>query len=986
MNASRTCVSCIVVFLVVILVISGCSSITDSLILQATGSWYQSKTQAVMAEIPAEPTSGYSLSETSPHTHAPAALVKLPPAATVPYTALPDYGVTDPIADRAKAAQREQDLEELAADTSRVPAYVPESKPILRTQANSIAAARYEHARRELEPDTVGEFNRLVHWAPSFDGSTQDRRLATDYSLLVSVAVNHIDRPNFCIALAGAVYALAPGDPVAIGNLASAILSAGERRFPYTGMEKQLAPYRADARVLYEHAVACSMITSGGNAMWTLRSLTPLVNLGNLLVDLNELDQAKSVLLSAKTLDPTSWFAALGLATCYEALGRSDLAKAVLEDERLNPPASIAARKTTEKLMKETDEYVGLPIESPEALFVEGLEAMRSQEILTSADFISQLDQSERNKMRYFIEHLPIQGSYQAPEITLVSQYASLRAINNPLGQAAVQDFVEAVGVYAIRAGFSGIGRMEDSMENLGMSVSYNFDIADVMAHPEKYEDFDAEVDVQGEEQLEARLAEMEQLALQAERELATGKTTSVIALGAMVDPSIAILGLDLNRYADPMNIVMQQYNLAIHNRKANTYGAYLFSVNQRARKAVDDILINAVGKFKSIADREQQESDQLAKREAAAHDAGQNTDTAEWKLRWHALHVKYFKEYNDVSNVAWNQATSVATVNYLQKVKPQAESLYYDVIRHVALISDPEVRAQKERNLRATIDQNVYQGLETVLKAFASLEYLEEWDCGCDVKGLLQQQEAERKAIEVAENDRIARNKGEKKRFESGEIPESSPLFKKLDEYGTDLNIPFIPFMTGRISCARTVVEFKADLSSIGGPNLNYDYTQSAATGATTHRGGMEIGFNRDAGSGVSAGATLSIGGSLSMDGKGVVTDYSAAGAAKITIGAGGAAVGVGGEVTVGPQGVVSYDTSVSATGRLSTGVGGGEVTMESSIQRGNSLSAQVEANLNPMSTRIDQAMNTQADGKPEPIQVDTSMQKELWNGRFSF
>ena len=95
------------------------------------------------------------------------------------------------------------------------------------------------------------------------------------------------------------------------------------------------------------------------------------------------------------------------------------------------------------------------------------------------------------------------------------------------------------MNLFGIRASFSEIGMKETTMENLGMSVSYNFDMQDVMAHPEKYEDFEAQVEVEGEEQLEARIAEMERLAMQAERELATGKPASVIALGSMTDPSI---------------------------------------------------------------------------------------------------------------------------------------------------------------------------------------------------------------------------------------------------------------------------------------------------------------------------------------------------------------------------------------------------------------------------------------------------------------
>ncbi|MDX9938326.1 MAG: hypothetical protein WCY74_03725 [Sphaerochaetaceae bacterium] len=985
MSISRPGRACVCVIIAMMFLGVGCSSITDTILRQQVSSHYPSIPMADTYHVPLEDVRGIDAGWFEPMDREIVPLVETPPYISPVFVPLPDHGSSVSSAQEPDYVLEEKASEELVHDLSAISPYVPSPKESLRSQAIEIAEARYAEAISGLEADMFGEFHRLVRWDVSFDKMMKDSTLAREHSYLVSVVVNHIDRPNFSVALAASVFALDVEDPISIGNLASAILSAGERRHPYAGMEPLLAPYREDARILYAYALACSLAGSSENPSWTLRSLTPLVNLGNLLVDLKELEEAKAVLLAARTLDPTDWPAALALASCYEAQGRRDLAKRILEDERLRVPAMIAARKAAGASLEETDVYVGIPPHAPDAQFEQALTAMRDQDILTAADFIGQLDQSDRNKMRHFIENLPVQGSYQAPPITLVSQFSSLQAINGPLGLAALNDFAEAVNLFGIRASFSEIGMKETTMENLGMSVSYNFDMQDVMAHPEKYEDFEAQVEVEGEEQLEARIAEMERLAMQAERELATGKTASVIALGSMIDPSIALFGLDLNRYADPMNIVMQQYNLAVHNRKVNTYGTYLFSANNRTRQAVDQILAGVTGEFKKIAEREEAASEQLAKQETAARDAGQDTDTAQWRLRWHSLHVTYNNQYNNVANVAWNQATMLAATNYLQKIKPNVEALYYDVIRHVAMISDPDVREQKEKNLRAIIDQNVFQGLVIVLNAFSALNFAEEWDCGCDVKNLREQYDQEQEAIEKAENERIARNRGEKKRFESGEIPESSPLFKKLDDYGTDLDIPFIPFMTGRISCARTVVEFKADLSSIGGPKLDYGFTESAATGATTHRGGMELAFDRDIGSGFNAGATLSVGGSVSMDGKGVVTDYSATGSARISLSAGDSSLSAGGEVSVGPNGVVTYDTSVSATGSVGSAIGGGEVSVESSIQRGSSMTARAEANLNPFSDGLDTALNSDADGNSSPLQVDTSMKQELWNGRFT-
>ena len=114
------------------------------------------------------------------------------------------------------------------------------------------------------------------------------------------------------------------------------------------------------------------------------------------------------------------------------------------------------------------------------------------------------------------------------------------------------------------------------------------------------------------------------------------------------------------------MNTVMQQYNLAVHNRKVNTYGNYMLYANNRTRQAVDQILAGVTGEFKKIAEREEAASEQLAKQETAARDAGQDTDTA--NNSGASLHSPTTTEYNMSRTSAWNQATMLAATNYLQR------------------------------------------------------------------------------------------------------------------------------------------------------------------------------------------------------------------------------------------------------------------------------------------------------------------------------
>ena len=471
----------------------------------------------------------------------------------------------------------------------------------------------------------------------------------------------------------------------------------------------------------------------------------------------------------------------------------------------------------------------------------------------------------------------------------------------------------------------------------------------DAAAHPEKYENADPNVTVTGKEEFKANMMALKGDATKAKADLAAGNTGSTIALAARLDSFVAILQIDPMQYADPMNIVMQKYNFAVHNRKFNIYSRYLYSVNKRTFRQIHEIYTNASRKYGEIAIREKAALDQLIAQIEAEHKSAMDHSemTAEDQLRIHAVHTQYQNEYNSTATTSWAQATQVASVAYFTKIKPTAEKFYYDVMRHVALITDLAVRERRDAMLHDGISSAVGSGLQNVLMAYGSTKYTNEWDCGCDVGSLLQQREAEREEKDAEENARIARNMNAKKQFDSGEIPESSPLWKRLDEYGADLNIPFIPFLSGRISCARTVVKFNFSLPFPGMPQISTSMVQSENTGAATYGAGLKLGISKDVGSG-KAEANLSLSGTVSTDGQGVVSNYSVtAGTGASVAVKGGTTVSVSGQVTFGPNGASDSDFSAGVSQDFSNTFGGtATVGIEASTKRGCTLSGKVEQN----------------------------------------
>jgi hypothetical protein len=358
----------------------------------------------------------------------------------------------------------------------------------------------------------------------------------------------------------------------------------------------------------------------------------------------------------------------------------------------------------------------------------------------------------------------------------------------------------------------------------------------------------------------------------------------------------------------------------------------------------------------------------------------------AKWRLMEHNIHTRFMNEYNMRAEYEWKEATMVAAKAYADKIKPRAERFYYDVFRHIALISDPEAREKKNREFEQMLIFGVGQGLENVLGAFGSMPYVQEWDCHCDIGSLLADAEREEKELEQIRQEQEAREQQERRRFESGEIPPSSPLFQKLDAYGTDLNIPFIPLLSGRVSCARSTFTLAAEFPTALSPKATYTFTESAFTGATTHAAGLEISVSGEEGS-LSSAATLNVQGSISLDGHGTVTDYSVTGAGSVNAGLGPVSGRIGAESGYTSKGGLTADASGGLTAVLDGAYGRStEVTIEASARRGSTLSVQAEQNLNPYSGEINSFLkDVSKESVGDKFPFSTSVKKELWSGKFA-
>jgi hypothetical protein len=837
-------------------------------------------------------------------------------------------------------------------------------------------AAEYSvFSQKNLKAEDLSEYSRAVTWTPVFNGEKPNPTMAKNYSFSVSSVTNYFNKPYFIMAYATAVFSLDPKSITSANNLAAAIAIAGKRLYPDKTKAKNLEPFNKSAEAIYLYALSLSMDKN----TYTDESLVSLINLGNLYIDMNKLDEARSLMQAARKQSPYSWDAAIGMAAYFHSINKPDKARAILDDENLDRPQTLMVAKKASKALEKTKD---LPIDSPEELYKENIKTITSEPIVTAADFMAQIDEEKAIEMRRFVENLPPQGSFKAPSIKKLTQYASLKAINSPQGESAVKDFADMLQRYSISS-FASLGQDQMKMlERLGIDADMNVDLNDVVRNPEKYRNMKKKPKVKVDKSaIKEKMDDWKREGQRAKADMKKGDASGLADLVSQYDPSIAILQIDPYDYADPMNVIIQKHNFAVHNRKSNLYRGYLHSINRRLHRALNEILEQY---RKKITEAKAVKEKQLEQFNAQKKAAGAKAYSAEWKLREHNIHVAYFNSCNNAAEVAFGSAANLTATTYTQKIKPTIEAYYYDVIRHVALISDPEVRIQKDTELRQSIYSAMVYSLSMVGAAHSSFEYHDEWDCDCDIASLLQQREMEAEERRKEENDRIQSNKAAKKAFDSGEIPESTPLFKKIDGYGFDFDYFFFK---GRMSPARTTVRFNMKLPIPGSPEIFLSQSVSEFTGTGTYGQGIKLTLGAKQG-GVQAGAYFDLSSSVTMDGQGVVQDYSVTAATGLRVSANNTSLSVGGQLTFGPGGEVR-DSNFSAGVKqdFKNGFGGtASVSIEASTKQGCKYSGAVEQT-------IDEAVRSIKEAKKQEYGEmlggyysveDLYKKKVVWPGNF--
>ena len=222
-----------------------------------------------------------------PQGYTPETLVPIPPAPQYSYNPEPSgSAVYSPFGSGRDEGQRRLALIAVENELNAKPLILPDPQSVpSRDFMLDLASEMNRIARQKFLPQDLSDYTAIVNWVPQFDGKALNKTRARELSLAVALATNSFPRPYHNTAIATAVFALDPDSPVAASNMGSAILSGGEMICEKDPSPEALAPYRRDAESSWLYAIKQSM----KDDQWSEASLTPVINLGNLLIDLVKL-------------------------------------------------------------------------------------------------------------------------------------------------------------------------------------------------------------------------------------------------------------------------------------------------------------------------------------------------------------------------------------------------------------------------------------------------------------------------------------------------------------------------------------------------------------------------------------------------------------------------------------------------------------------------------------------------------------------------
>ncbi|MDD3364717.1 MAG: S-layer homology domain-containing protein, partial [Syntrophomonas sp.] len=699
-------------------------------------------------------------------------------------------------------------------------------------EALKIAQKYHQLAYPNIESDFQGEYRKTVTWQPTFNGQNTNTAIARTNSGNVAIMVSYTNAKNAYLALAGAVFSSDPKSPIAASNLASAIASYYDDLVleGNGGGSDKKNQFYGDAVRMYYYAVGAAPVNKHDSPVI-------LSSLGNLLLDMGRADNALAAFNAALGIDGSYWRARMGLYNYYMSQKQFDKAlELIAKDAKYYPAFARTVSKVGQQI---SPEKLDLPAEFSEPAFETHMEKLKQVPAVTAGDFISGVDAQASAKMKKDIDNLQSKMVYKAPNVDYILQYASLEAMGTPQAQAALEAFSDAYAQTGMQTnGYDTeaiIKSQLDMLEQLGVDVDLGFDvnnteeiINDAMKNPEKYENWDPQVNISGVENIADNAQDYLHRLQAATAQAKQGDPTQAYEELAKTRPEFKVMTLNPYSYANPNDLLIQRYNVLALSPKLTGYGSYLRNVNTKAGATIGEICAQYISKITPL----------ITEYNGALMEIedDSNLDGDQKLVKIHRLHVQYYTQFNHIGDPYWGQATREASVAYKKNSK-YSEQMYNDCMKHIMLISDEKVRDQLEEELRSSISTNLKTAFSNILSAYTMAPYYNPAACDCpieEIQALVEEMENERHRLA---NELIQKNMADKKNFDAGVLDENSQYYKEfIKKYECDFNFGVFK---GKISPYKSNWQFGLDLPIA---SISLSGATNHIRNTTTFDGGLEV------------------------------------------------------------------------------------------------------------------------------------------------
>ncbi len=736
-----------------------------------------------------------------------------------------------------------------------------------------IAKKYYNLARSEASAEELIHIASF-HLVPDFTGATSDIDKAAGFSYPTAYITACTDLKNVYLALCAAVFTLDTKNPASAGNLASAIVTYIEdlREEPFASIYKEEEDFTKDAAKVYQYALSLYVSEKKVN----IEALPLLLTCGYFCIDIKQMNMARKLFETAVRLEPDYFPANEGLAAYWFAAGNQHKAKQILKDAK-KPVLYAVIKKGTENTSEEKAPVVEEGDDLPAT--EEKLDKLAEVPILLATDFYENFDPEGVADAKRFVENLAAEWKYTAPNYDYLSQYSTLKVFKQGPAQAAFEAFRNMLAEFAQKQAITFVNYQQNLMQNTGLDIDFGgIDLNDIINNPEKYKDKDIEVNVKG---LDDFINRMTRFGENAEKEMKKGNFDSLKDLMTATAPENIIFTLNPGDYANPTDVLTQQYNMTILNRKLKGYKHYFTKQLDELEKVIREDAEKLSGRTNKLISGRDMELELLRKEHNESHDTSGDCDIC--TIKKHTIHQKYHPQLNQLNETVWMDATNFVNSRYTSVIKKNIEAFYADTMRNCMLISDPEIRKRKEDEIKTEVYSTVIYVFSAVIQAYgmySSNDY--PYECDCDPAAVAAARERERKAFEEAEANKTLMHNKARVEFEKGTIMESSQMYQRLDKYSAEIRILF---MHAKWHPLKTKVTFGLPFNNI---NADLGWTTEHVRNTTTINGGLSAVLKGPGVGPLSTQAVLATRGQATVDENWNIISYDATGGAGASIGLG--------------------------------------------------------------------------------------------------